>query len=124
MTSDQWDRRSGRTSNFIRKVRRIAIYLRDGFACVYCQRTAESGVKLTLDHLKPRAKGGSHKSSNLVTSCTGCNFCRKNRPLSSWAHIRFAFDGVDGMLSRIRNARRRKVDLAAARRLLAIRNLT
>ena len=61
-------------SNWIRRSTRLAIYDRDGFACVYCGAGAEhEGVELGLDHVKPRELGGGNAPSNLVTCCGHCN---------------------------------------------------
>lgn len=53
--------------NWIRPTTRLAIYLRDGLACVYCGQALEDGVQLTLDHIKPWCRGGRHSPGNLVT---------------------------------------------------------
>lgn len=65
--------------NWIRPVKRLAIYLRDGLACAWCGAGIESGITLTLDHLKPHTKGGSNHESNLVTCCKHCNDSRGAR---------------------------------------------
>ena len=39
--------------NWINVRRRLAIYLRDGMACVYCGSGIEDGIKMTLDHVIP-----------------------------------------------------------------------
>lgn len=59
--------------NWIRKEKRLAIYLRDGLACIYCKKGVESGSKLTLDHVICRSKGGNNAETNLVTACHKCN---------------------------------------------------
>ena len=41
-----------------------------GHRCVYCQRKMK---RLTMDHLTPISKGGSHTVSNIVPSCLSCN---------------------------------------------------
>lgn len=41
-----------------------------GHRCVYCQRKMQ---RLTMDHITPLAKGGSHTVSNVVPACSGCN---------------------------------------------------
>lgn len=64
------------SSSWITQKRRLAIYARDDFQCVYCQ----TKVDFTLDHLKPRSKGGSNKDNNLVTCCHACNSSRGNKP--------------------------------------------
>ncbi len=62
--------------NWIRQERRLAIYVRDGFAGVYCGITIEQNAKLSLDHIIPASHGGDNQSSNLVTACLSCN-CKR-----------------------------------------------
>lgn len=52
---------------------RYDVLKRDGFRCTLCGRTAQDGVKLHVDHIKPIAKGGKTKMSNLRTLCDECN---------------------------------------------------
>ena len=75
---------NGRKRNIDKvKSERFKIFKRDNFACVYCGRNSfEDKVKLHVDHLIPRAKGGSNKINNLVTSCQSCNNCKKDKLLS------------------------------------------
>ena len=40
-------------SSWIRRDKRVAIYLRDGNACIYCGAGTEELKYLTLDHLRP-----------------------------------------------------------------------
>lgn len=65
--------------NWIRKDKRLAIYLRDGMACCYCGSVLEDGITLTLEHIQPRSEGGTNHESNLVTACRKCNSSRGNR---------------------------------------------
>lgn len=51
---------------------RFEVLRRDGHKCRYCGCTAEE-APLTVDHVVPRALGGSNDSSNLVTACGDCN---------------------------------------------------
>lgn len=71
--------------NWIRQDKRLAIYLRDGLACVWCGQAVEDGIKLTLDHITPHVDGGSNEASNLVTACHGCNSRRGDRDASEFA---------------------------------------
>ena len=64
---------------------RVAIYLRDGLACSWCGTTLEQGAQLTLDHCKPRSKGGKNDATNLITSCFKCNSSRGTRSLVAFA---------------------------------------
>lgn len=54
---------------------------RDG-ACRYCGSTAD----LTVDHVKPRASGGSNGFANLVAACVRCNSAKNNRSPAEWAN--------------------------------------
>ena len=72
-------------SKWIRKDKRLAVYLRDGLACAFCGGTIEDGCVLTLDHLVPRSQGGTHNEKNLVTCCRRCNSARGDRDLVAFA---------------------------------------
>ena len=111
------------TGHWITEARRWAIWARDGFACVYCGVSLAAGARLTLDHVRPRARGGTHASTNLVTACVYCNsvradasigaFCARLRELAVPAEV------VDGIRARVRAATRRAVDRAQGRALAA-----
>lgn len=57
-----------------RKVRfnRTAVFRRDQHVCQYCSK-ALTPVKLTLDHIFPRSRGGENSWRNCVTCCFECN---------------------------------------------------
>ena len=44
--------------------------VRDGFKCVYC---GIKDVRLTIDHITPKALGGKSTFENCVASCKPCN---------------------------------------------------
>lgn len=75
------------TGQWIRADKRLAIYLRDSFRCVYCLRDLRDAdpMDITLDHVRCQADGGSNHESNLVTACRACNCSRQDAPLSRWA---------------------------------------
>lgn len=66
---------------------RLQVLERDGYKCRYCGVELSAalgpeqedgtckvlGVWPELDHVIPRAKGGSSKADNLVASCGPCN---------------------------------------------------
>lgn len=60
---------------------RFQILERDSFRCQYCGRTPQDGVKLHVDHVVPRSKGGSNDPENLVTACQDCNLGKSDRML-------------------------------------------
>jgi len=49
--------------------------------CVLCGATPEidSDVRLHVDHIVPRSKGGSNEMSNLQVLCSECNLGKSNR---------------------------------------------
>ena len=61
-----------------RKISRRALFARDEWQCAYC---GETGVRLTLDHVVPRSRGGDSVWENVVTSCAPCNLRKGNRLL-------------------------------------------
>ncbi len=54
---------------------RFNLFLRDGFACVYCG----SGEELTFDHVLPRRLGGTTRWDNIVAACSKCNLKKGGR---------------------------------------------
>jgi 5-methylcytosine-specific restriction endonuclease McrA len=88
VASARWNKRSGRSSKWIRRNTRLRIYARDLNTCVYCgSRGLElpegtDVFRLTLDHVVPRTLGGSNRPDNLVTCCLSCNSSRQHRDLT------------------------------------------
>jgi len=58
---------------------RFEILRRDGHACRYCGRAAPD-VRLTIDHVRPEALGGTDEPENLVTACIDCNAGKSSVP--------------------------------------------
>ncbi len=56
-------------SSDAKRMFREGIKLRDGHKCVYCG----SSENLTVDHVRPKSKGGTDTADNLVTACRPCN---------------------------------------------------
>lgn len=52
-------------------------WARDRFVCRYCGFDGTVSLlaahQLTVDHVRPRAKGGTDDLENLVTACCACN---------------------------------------------------
>jgi 5-methylcytosine-specific restriction endonuclease McrA len=72
-------------SKWIRKERRLALYLRDRFTCLYCLKdlSAADPRDITLDHVTGGHK--DHSSENLVCACRSCNSAKGDIPLSRFA---------------------------------------
>jgi 5-methylcytosine-specific restriction endonuclease McrA len=54
---------------------RFNVFLRDRFACQYCDSPAD----LTFDHVLPRSRGGLTTWENVVTACAACNLRKGGR---------------------------------------------
>jgi 5-methylcytosine-specific restriction endonuclease McrA len=50
-------------------------------ACAYCGVT---DVPLNIDHIRPRARGGSNRVSNLVLACVPCNTEKGAKPVAEF----------------------------------------
>lgn len=112
--------------NWIRQEKRLAIYLRDGCACVWCNRSIEDkGVQLSLDHVKVVNRGGSNDATNLVTCCIDCNTSRGAKSAAAFSKIAALRNKtpVDVIRQRIAERTRRdlKPHLTEAKSLMARR---
>jgi len=58
-------------------VSRREVFRRDSHTCQYCGSTKH----LTLDHVLPRSKGGTHTWDNVVAACERCNSAKGDRLL-------------------------------------------
>ncbi|HSY15716.1 MAG TPA: HNH endonuclease [Jatrophihabitantaceae bacterium] len=56
---------------------RRAVLDRDAHSCVYCGLRAD-----TIDHVRPRSRGGEHSWANVVAACARCNHRKGDRLLS------------------------------------------
>ena len=53
---------------------RFQVLARDGFRCQYCgAASTDDGIRLEVDHILPRANGGTDDLDNLITACHICN---------------------------------------------------
>jgi len=60
------------------------IYQYFNHECVYCGDVAQS-----LDHAKPKARGGETVASNLLPSCLPCNRDKGSQELFNWYRARY-----------------------------------
>lgn len=69
-----------RKAGAYRKFRSVIVE-RDGLFCSYCGTNAE---KMTLDHVIPQSRGGSHAAENLVLACRSCNSSKGAKTPGEW----------------------------------------
>jgi 5-methylcytosine-specific restriction endonuclease McrA len=61
------------------------IFRRDDYTCQYC---GSKSTSLTIDHVIPRHRGGTHSWFNLVTACELCNLKKGGRTIQD-AHMTY-----------------------------------
>ena len=64
-----------------------------GRKCVYC---GKSGVPLNIEHIVPKARGGSDRVSNLAIACVDCNQKKGSKPIEEF------LKGKPELMARIR----------------------
>lgn len=52
--------------------------------CAYCGNPPIDDASLTLDHVKPKAKGGEDKTSNCIPACKRCNHAKGSEDWIGW----------------------------------------
>jgi hypothetical protein len=113
------------TGEWCRKDKRLAIHLRDGLACVWCGATLEDGMVFSLDHAKPKSKGGSNDGSNLISACLRCNSSRGSRSMAAFARAVAAYlnhgTTAKQILDHVKACLRRAVPRDEAKAMLARR---
>ena len=66
-----------RRIRFKQRPTKRSLWLRDEGKCQYCEKPL--GLKTsTIDHIKPKSRGGDHSWSNLVIACVRCNQIKGN----------------------------------------------
>lgn len=93
---------------------RFEVFKRDGFQCRYCGRRSPDAV-LQVDHVTPRAAGGTDDPLNLVTSCWECNSGKADVPLNEVITGEDPHDKAIEMLERERQVREYNEVLALVR---------
>lgn len=68
------------------------VFKRDGYSCVYCG--CNNKAVLTIDHVIPRAKGGTDTWDNLVSACKSCNQEKSDLDLDEYIEMKLD-QGVD-----------------------------
>ena len=101
------------TGQWIRSEKRLALYLRDEFRCLYCGTNLKGAAPadVTLDHLLPKSAGGSNDATNLITACRPCNSSRQDKPWVDFA--------TGGAIDRIRTRIAQPLNIPLAKALIA-----
>lgn len=85
-----------RGDRVIGRVRRWAIYERDGWRCQLCKRKVNADLRVphpmaaTLDHIVPVSLGGDHSEANLQLAHLACNSRKRNKVNGTGEQLRLA----------------------------------
>lgn len=82
---------------------RFEVFKRDRFTCAYCGQTPPK-VLLEVDHVVPRAAGGSDDMENLVTSCQDCNRGKSDKLLEEGVRPAVSTVAIEELEERIAQA--------------------
>ncbi|HXA60470.1 MAG TPA: HNH endonuclease, partial [Streptosporangiaceae bacterium] len=76
-----------------------------GRACAYCGR---EGLPLQVEHIHPRARGGSDRISNLTLACERCNLAKNSTPITEFLAAKPALEDHTMVTARIETMSRRQ----------------
>lgn len=76
----------------------IAVQMQNG-QCLYCGSTI-TYTTAEMDHIVPRADGGSNRRENLVAVCQRCNRAKGKIPFAAWANT-VDFASIDDAVHRV-----------------------
>jgi hypothetical protein len=96
---------------------RFEVFKRDRFACQYCGGVPPK-VLLEVDHIVPRAAGGSDDLDNLTTACWDCNRGKSDRLLEEGSRPAVTRQLVDETAERVAQAEAYAELMVAERRLV------
>jgi len=52
--------------------------------CAYCSKPPIDDASLTIDHVKPKCKGGEDRTSNVIPACQQCNSEKGSSDWAAW----------------------------------------
>lgn len=55
--------------------------------CAYCGQPPIDNKSLTIDHVKPRTRGGEDRTSNCIPACRECNHNKGSEQWLAWFRI-------------------------------------
>lgn len=55
--------------------------------CAYCGRPPIDDKSLTIDHVRPRSRGGENRTKNCIPACKRCNLAKGSEEWVSWYRL-------------------------------------
>lgn len=75
---EQPEPRLSREYDYIPQETRFAVYRRDSYRCLHCN----AETRLSIDHIVPVSRGGTHDIDNMQTLCRSCNSRKRDTLVS------------------------------------------
>jgi hypothetical protein len=60
------------------------VFMKTFYHCGYCGKIINEPSDLTLDHMKPKAKGGTDEMNNLIGCCKSCNQMKSDKTMEEY----------------------------------------
>ncbi len=80
-----------------RDAEKLALARRDGPVCFYCGRTRKNPLNMSIEHLEPRAGGGSNRLENLRLADTLCNKLAGSLNVAAKLELRAKWHAAEGL---------------------------
>ena len=88
----------GKKRSSLPKNKVVKVFNKYGGKCAYCGKpmewTAHKPDSFTLDHITPRAEGGTYTMDNLLPACNQCNYMKGTMSLEGFRGALEHFSGV------------------------------
>jgi len=62
--------------------------------CAYCGTPPIDDKSLTLDHVRPKVRGGEDRTSNCVPACKSCNHAKGSEDWKTWYQRQTFYDAI------------------------------
>ena len=63
--------------------------------CAYCDTPPIDDKSLTVDHVRPKSKGGEDRTSNCVPACKACNHSKGSMTWRGWYRMQDFYSAVN-----------------------------
>lgn len=63
--------------------------------CAYCDNPPIDDKSLTVDHVRPKSRGGEDRTSNCVPACKSCNHSKGSQDWKSWYRLQDFYSQVN-----------------------------
>ena len=62
--------------------------------CAYCDTPPIDDNSLTVDHVRPKSKGGEDRTSNCVPACKSCNHSKGSSGWREWYRMQDFYNAI------------------------------